>query len=302
MSLDNYIIEVAKTVKRLKEAVKLFNTIKSHAYYQKLKHYKIVAKRTGTTNLNVLIATIPQTRNPEKPEYLVIAAYVSREKVMQRIDFVRRLEYVMRFIKKLMSVDGSGWWHAFIYFMGKAFRAGVYEEAKRTRKVFMGRGLDINLRIIELRYEGRDLTSIIYEDLLRFLGSRAYRILNRGNYSRSEGKVFGKLKHLLDYIIAILTSLKEGKKGLLRIEDLMREHEEYVDTYLDLLKELGYEGVKKVRPTKPKAALHITYAPTIKLTKQNLSSNEHDYEEGSGENYEVVEDRYERIDDDVEVI
>jgi len=110
------------------------------------------------TNLNVLVITIPQTRSPERPEYLAVVAYISRERVVQRQDFIRRLEYVMRFLKKLMGRDGGGRWHVFIYFVGRAFRLGVYEEAKYTRALLKSKGLDIGLRLIELRYGSEGLS------------------------------------------------------------------------------------------------------------------------------------------------
>ncbi len=294
MSLDNYVLSAGKVMKRIKEAVRLFNTIKPHTHYQRLRLLNPIAKRTGTPNLHLLITTIPQTRSPENPEYLVIATYISREKVVQRQDFVMRVEYVMRLLRKLMSVNG-GKWHVFMYFIGEVLRAGVYEEAKYTRALLKDRGLDINLRLIEARYGG-DLLSTIYDDLLRYLGSRAYRILSSGSFSRSDGRVFGRLKHLLDYIIAVLTSLRDGEKGLLRIEDVMRKHEVSVNEYLDILRELGYEAVRKRLRTatevKPQPQV---YLPAIRLARQSMSEGE-DEEEG----YEVIEDRYEVIYEDYE--
>ena len=68
-----------------------------------------------------------------------------------------------------------------------------------------------------------------YNDLLEYLSGRVYRILSSGSSSRSEGKVFGRLKHLLDYIVVVLASLKDDERILSRIEDVMKEKEVSVD-------------------------------------------------------------------------
>jgi len=301
MSLDNYVIEAARVMKRLREAVKLFNTIKSHSYYQEFKVFRVVAKRTGVPNLNVVVADIPQTKNQDQPERLVIVIYISREKKVQRIHFVSRLEYIMRLLKKFMHSDGGVWWHVNIYFIGEVFRAGVYEEARYSRALFKSKGLDIRLKLIELRYGNEDLVNSVFNDLLEWLGTRVCRLISKGKYSRSKGKVFGRLKHLLDYIIAILMSLKEGDTGLSRIEDLMRKHEEDVDTYLDLLRELGYVGARTTKKLVTEARSQPqTYLPTIRYTKQNLSEGSGKGIEGEEEGYEVVEE--EVVKDDFEKV
>ena len=224
---------------------------------------------------------------------------ITREKKMQKIDFVRRLEYIMRLLRKLMSKDSDAWWHVNIYFIGRAFRAGVYEEAARSRKAFISRGLDVNLRLIEARY-GNDLLKTVYDDLLKYLGSRAYRILSSSSFSRSEGKVFGRLKHLLDYIIVVLASLRDDERILSRIGDIMKEKEVSVDEYLDILSELGYRAVhRQVRITTEVRPQPQTYLPTIRYSKQNLSE---DIEEEVNEEHKEVEDRYVRVDKDVEVL
>ena len=300
MSLRKYVLSVDRVVMGFEDALKLFNTMKPHTYYQKLRILRPIAKRTGDCNLTIIYTTIPQTRRPEKLEYLAIIIYITKERIMQKSHFVKRLEYIVRLLRKLMSKDGGAWWHVFIYFVGRAFRAGVYEEAARSRKVLISRGLDVNLRLIEARYGG-DLLNTIYDDLLGYLGSRAYRILSSGSFSRSEGKVFGRLKHLLDYIIAVLASLRDGEGRLLRrVEDVMGKREVSADEYLGILRELGYVGAKKSKAKVATSEVRPqpqTYLPTIRYTKQNLSEDSEEGIEDEEEGYEVVKDRYEPVED-----
>jgi len=75
---------IARISKNVLRAVKRFNEVKSHEHYQAVDLIVKKAKRTRSEALRFLTAGIPQTTTPERGEYLILAFYLSSEKLIQK--------------------------------------------------------------------------------------------------------------------------------------------------------------------------------------------------------------------------
>jgi len=150
----------------------------------------------------------------------------------------------MRELKKLMKDHSE--YHVFLYFIAYGFRSGVHEEVRAIRGRFKELGSNITLKLIELRY-GNNLREEVFKDLLTYLGSRVSGIL-KSDFRKSNGMVFSRLKHLLDYCLLILTYVKEEEFLKDFIEDLAGKVEVDVREYRKVFNELtNSENLIEVR-------------------------------------------------------
>jgi len=78
---------IARISKNILKAVKRFNEVKSHEYYQVVDLIVKKAKRTKSESLKVLIARIPQTESGKEIEHLILVFYLSSEKLIQEMEF-----------------------------------------------------------------------------------------------------------------------------------------------------------------------------------------------------------------------
>jgi len=228
--------DVARLVKRLRTAVEHYNSVKSHEYYVPLpKLTAVKARRTGKENLRIISVYIPSTRVPETLEYIHVVTYLSRERVVQKVDFSRRYDFMARVLKSVVNdlapdgVVASN--HSFIYYVAWGFRAGAHEEVKQTNAIYKDRGINWRVMLVELRY-GSSLYNLVVKDLSSYLGARALKLLE--SVSERNKAIFSRPKHFVDYVLFILSYLSGNEHLISEAEDLARRYEVPVKEYITL--------------------------------------------------------------------
>lgn len=232
---SNAWLQVARIYKAMTTAVRYYNNSKSHAYYVKFKKIIKMNRRTKREKMRIIVTEVPSPNLTQREEYLVLTFYLTLERVLQRRDFEKRLNYILN------ELNNSPWnitnldTHTFIYFIGYKFRAGVYERAKEIRKNIIRQGYNILLRLVELRYNNF-IQGIVFQDIFQFLSSRFYKLINSQGFHKSNGKIFSRPKHFLDWIILILYHL--GHNGIVKFDNidyLIKMSEAPISEYKNLL-------------------------------------------------------------------
>lgn len=290
-------MQAVKAYRAILRAVKHYNQSKSHAYYVKLKTCSKRSRRTRYEKLRYIMAEIP-TPSLGREEYLILMFYMTRQRILHRQNFNRRIEYILRELKKLAEKLEGSELHVFIYFMGYQFRIGVYERAKEIRRNIVKQGYNILLRLVELRYDN-SLYDLVFRDVFQFLSSRAYKLIERPGFRKTNGMVFSKPKHFLDWILLVLTYLREDNQLRNIVEDLLTKTEAPISKYKDLLLSMEHGSLVVNTGLRPKllAARETTYGVGVEEAVNDNSQDEEDEDfERIEKDFEVVEDRYERYD------
>jgi len=294
-------ISINGVIVDLKNAVQSFNNIyfdlNHYSYRQIFRSRVFRARRTGRESLWISKLSIPQSdRTSKDDEYIVIAIYLSTEIPVEKCSFERRLKYISRRIEEFAERDQATRYHYFIYFCGYGFRAGVYEALKKARSSFIRDGVNANIRLIDLRTTS--IRETIYRDLSNYLNRRLYGALT-GDFSKSRNMVYGALKAFIDYLLMVLAHLKRDNSLATRLEDIARLREFEVDKYREIIESLA--GPPKPVKERSAAATGIERSSDSKTELVIKLYGNIDNSEDLEEEEEVVDDRFERV-EDVEVL
>jgi len=244
LSIDSVLHDIERAVKR-------FNEAKPHEYYQRFSLRVFSSRRTGGKSLWISKFSIPRTgRTSKNDEYIVIAIYLSTETPVEKYHFEERFSYIYRRIEEFAERDSYTDYHYFIFFCGYGFRAGVEDAIERVRSKLFRDSPEAVIRYVDLR-NGESIRSKLYMALKEYFGARVYGIL-RGDYERSENRVFGPVKAFIDYQLMILANLKRDGLLITRLEDIARKGEYDVNEYRNIIesligppKNIG-EGIKSI--------------------------------------------------------
>jgi len=313
ISLQNFGIdrEIKKKIKDIIDdtigdinvAIVRFIKIRSNEYQLRFLFPK---KPYYAKGLWIAIFRIPRTEITAKnDERICIAMYLSRETPVEKYTFLKARERIGRELKEFCKKDSATEYHYFIYFIGYGFSAGVYESKKIITSEFIKYGFNVLFRLINLR-SGMNPRNIVYLDLKNYFAARINGFLYK-DFSKSKNKIHGSLKALVDYLLMILAYLKNDTKLILEIEDLARYSEYDVNYYRSFVASIiGPPKPRKEKPSKiestPVAATGIERSSNnselvIKLYGDiDIDSEELEEEE------EAIDDRFERVDSDVEVL
>jgi len=233
----------------IRRAVKYYNYRKPRSSYVPTPRVEVYrSRRTGKDNLFLFKLYIPQTRPTKPGEVVVVAVYRSFEKPVSKKTFDRSLKYIWRRLEEFEREDAGFWKHRFIYFIAEGFRAGAEELRKRVNKDFKERGEDTRIRFVRINPEPATVVSTIREDIVKFLGSRAWRYIWRLN-SVGKKNVKGAKKHFLDFITLILSRLLD-KNVYLGAQDVASRDEVLLSVYTNFLEKLRVELPKPKKQEK----------------------------------------------------
>jgi len=250
---DAFSEAVREIFEDIKRAVKYYNYRKPRSSYVSMPRIKVYrSRRTGKDNLFLFKFYIPQTKPAKPGEVVVIAVYRSFERPASKKTFKRFLEYIWKRLEEFEREDAGFWKHRFIYFVAEGFRAGAEELRKRVNKDFKERGEDTRIRFVKVNPEPAIVVSTVRRDIVKFLGSRAWRYIWKLNSGSAEGNnadrksVKGAKKHFLDFIMLVLSRLLD-QKAYLDAQDVAARDEVLLSVYTNFLHEK-----LRVEPPKPK--------------------------------------------------
>jgi len=174
--VDGFSESVRSIFEDIRAAVNYFDYSKPSSSYTPKPRIEVYrSRRTGEENLVLFKFYIPETRAGQTPDAVIVAVYRSFEKPVEKHTFERSWRYVWRRIEEFAEDDRGFEKHIFIYFAGEGFRAGVEEAKSAVNKDFKESGVNARIRLVDLRF--RSLGDAVRRDLIRYLGSRAWRLI-----------------------------------------------------------------------------------------------------------------------------
>jgi len=225
-------------------AARYFDYVKpSSSYVPKPRIEVYRSRRTGRESLIIFKFYVPQTRADKTPEVVVIAAYRSFEKPVEKWTFSLAVKYIQRKIEEFVEEDAGFTKRIRIFFAGDGFRAGVEELAKKLNGEFVKNGEDISITLVDTRFE--DVGRVIIENLAAYLGARAWGLIER--LKERKDTVKDGFKNFLDYVTLILSRVQGKVETYRDCQDVAKRDEVKLNVYRNILEELSVEQPKPKR-------------------------------------------------------
>ncbi|RDD52770.1 MAG: hypothetical protein BA066_07910 [Candidatus Korarchaeota archaeon NZ13-K] len=241
--LDGFSEAVRSIFEGIRAAANYFDYSKPSSSYTPKPRVEVYrSRRTGEENLILFKFYIPETRVGQTPSVVIVAAYRSFNKPVSKFIFERSWRYIWRTVEEFTEEDRGFEEHIFIYFAGEGFRAGVEEAKRAVNGGFKESGVNAKVRLVDLRF--RSLGDTIRRDLIRYLGSRAWRLIESLGGGRDGVKVRGSVKSFLDFVALIVSRLTD--LSVYRdVQDISKRGEALLSVYRAILEKLSVGPPKR---------------------------------------------------------